>query len=157
MTRLSWHPKAALAALLVGAAGAASALLAGCTGSAGPRSAESRSAVTVRVLVRDINIRPVGVDCAGTGAYTFFHNRAPYRIVDPAGEVLAAGELPPGTSVPTFEEDLEVERVPTYCEFAVPVEVAARGGYRLVVNDRTPIVLTRDDSEGPALVAVVPS
>lgn len=144
--------RAVLAVLLVGAAGAAVAVAA--CGGAEP---EPRSAVTVRVLVRDINIRPVGVDCAGTGAYTFLHHRAPYRIVDPADEVLAAGELPPGTSVPTFDEDLEVERVPTYCEFAVPVEVAARGGYRLVVDDRTPIALTRDDSEGPALVAVVPS
>ncbi|WFE30397.1 hypothetical protein O7623_14940 [Solwaraspora sp. WMMD791] len=144
--------RAVLAALLVGAAGAAVALAA-CGGT----EPEPRSAVTVRVLVRDIDIRPVGVDCAGTGAYTFFHHRAPYRIVDPSDEVLAAGELPPGTSVPTFDEDLEVERVPTYCEFAVPVEVAARGGYRLVVDDRTPIPLTRDDSEGPALVAVVPS
>lgn len=157
------HRTGALAALLVGAAGAAVALLTGCGGAAEPDgpvqhgSAEPRSAVTVRVLVRDINLRPVGVDCAGTGPYTFFHNRAPYRIIDPDGATLAAGELPPGTSVPTFAEDLEVQRVPTYCEFAVPVEVAARDGYRLVVDDRTPIELTRDDSEGPALVAVVPS
>ncbi|WP_326551761.1 hypothetical protein [Micromonospora sp. NBC_01813] len=153
MTRSSRHRESVLAALLVGAAGAALALVA-CGGAAQP---EPRSAVTVRVLVRDINIRPVGVDCAGTGAYTFFHNRAPFRILGPAGEVLAAGELPPGTSVAAFEEDLEVERIPTYCEFAVPVEVADQDGYRLVVDDRPPIELTRDDSEGPALVAVVPS
>jgi hypothetical protein len=134
------------------------ALLAGVPALAGcGADDEPRSAVTVRVLVRDINIRPEGVDCAGTGPYTHFHNRAPYRVLDPAGEVLAEGELPPGTSVRTFEEDLEVERIPTYCEFAVPVEVATRDGYRLVVDDRTPIDLTRDDSEGPALVAVVPS
>lgn len=146
--------KSALVALLVGVAGAAPALAAGCGEPARPGPE-----TTVRVLVRDINIRPEGVDCAGTGAYSFFHNRAPYRILDPAGAVLAAGELPPGTSVPVFPEDLEVDRIPTYCEFAVPVEVAvaAGDGYQLVVDGRPPIALTRDDSEGPALVAVVPS
>jgi hypothetical protein len=118
---------------------------------------EPRSAMTVRVLVRDINIRPEGVDCAGTGPYTYFHNKAPYRVVDADGRTLAEGVLPPGRSVRTFEEDLEVERIPTFCEFAVPVTVTRRDTYRLVVDDRTPIDLTQDSSEGPALVAVVPS
>jgi hypothetical protein len=127
--------------------------LAGCGGD--PQ--EARSAMTVRVLVRDINIRPEGVDCAGTGPYTHFHNRSPFRVVDAGGETLAEGALPPGTSVRTFEEDLEVARIPTYCEFAIPVSVAARDTYRLVVDDRAPINLTKDTSEGPALVAVVPS
>ncbi|WP_328850100.1 hypothetical protein OG994_15370 [Micromonospora globbae] len=118
---------------------------------------EARSPMTVRVLVRDINIRPEGVECAGTGPYTHFHNRAPFQVTDDAGGVLAEGALPPGTSVATFEEDLGVERVPTYCEFAVPVTVAARDTYRLVVDGHPPIALTPNDSEGPALVAVVPS
>ena len=43
---------------------------------------EARKAMTVRVLVRDINIRPAGVECAGTGPYTHFHNRAPFQVVD---------------------------------------------------------------------------
>ncbi|MEU5940552.1 hypothetical protein ABZ807_15480 [Micromonospora sp. NPDC047548] len=118
---------------------------------------EARSAMTVRVLVRDINIRPVGVDCAGTGPYTHFHNRAPFRVVDPDGRTLAEGALTGGRSVPAFEEDLEVQKVPTYCEFRMPVEVARRDAYRLVVDDRAPIALTPNTSEGPALVAVVPS
>ncbi|GAA3734260.1 hypothetical protein GCM10022225_15770 [Plantactinospora mayteni] len=118
---------------------------------------EPRAAMTVRVLVRDINIRPEGVECAGTGPYTYFHNRAAYRVVDGDGATLAEGELPAGKSVRTFEEDLEVPRIPTFCEFAVPVSVAERDAYRLIVDDRRPIPLTRDDSEGPALVAVVPS
>ncbi|MEV1331370.1 hypothetical protein AB0J20_17545 [Micromonospora costi] len=118
---------------------------------------EARSATTVRVLVRDINIRPEGVECAGTGPYTHFHNRAPFQVIDADGRTLAEGALPSGTSVATFEEDLEVERVPTYCEFAVPVTVAARDAYRLVVDGHPPIALTPNDSEGPALVAVVPS
>ncbi|WDZ82849.1 hypothetical protein [Micromonospora cathayae] len=133
------------------------ALLTGAaTGCAGD-PAEARSELTVRVLVRDINLRPVGVDCAGTGPYTHFHNRAPFRLLDPDGRTLTEGKLTSGRSVPAFEEDLEVSKVPTYCEFRVPVEVARRDAYRLVVDDRPPIALTADTSEGPALVAVVPS
>ncbi|MFY1691726.1 hypothetical protein [Plantactinospora sp. WMMB782] len=137
-------PRLALPLLLL-------ASLAGCGGE------EPRAELTVRVLVRDINIRPEGVECAGTGPYTYFHNRAAYRVVDGDGETLAEGALPPGKSVRTFAEDLEVSRIPTFCEFAVPVTLADRKAYRLIVDDRRPIELTRDDSEGPALVAVVPS
>ncbi len=130
------------------------AVIAGCD-AAGP--AEPAEAATVRVLVRDINIREEGVDCAGTGGYLFFHNRAPFRVLDGTGRTLAEGQLPPGRSVRTFEEDLEVDRIPTYCEFAIPVAVPERDAYRLVVDDRTPIDLTVNNDEGRALVAVVPS
>ncbi|MCW3816746.1 hypothetical protein ONA91_20075 [Micromonospora sp. DR5-3] len=126
--------------------------LAGCGG-----AEEARSAMTVRVLVRDINIRPEGVECAGTGPYTHFHNRAPFQVIDAGGRTLAEGVLSSGTSVATFEEDLEVTRVPTYCEFSIPVELAARDAYRLVVDGHPAIDLTPNSSEGPALVAVVPS
>jgi hypothetical protein len=123
------------------------AALGGCGG-------EAASATTVRVLVRDINIREEGTDCAGTGAYTFFHNRAPFRVVDGDGETLTDGKLPPGKAVRTFGEDLEVDRIPTYCEFAVPVSVPSRDGYQIVVDGEVPIPLTSNEG---ALVAVVPS
>ncbi|MBY8874234.1 hypothetical protein K7640_20605 [Micromonospora sp. PLK6-60] len=132
-------------------------VLAGALAGCGGDEEEARAETTVRVLVRDINIRPVGVDCAGTGPYTHFHNRAPFRVVDADGRTLAEGALSTGRSVATFEEDLEVAKVPTYCEFRVPVRVARRDAYRLVVDDRPPVALTPNDSEGPALVAVVPS
>lgn len=121
-------------------------------------AAEATSPTTVRVLVRDINIREVGVDCAGTGPYVFLHRSAPYQVLDGAGKELARGELPSGTSMPAFDEDLEVKRVPTYCAFAIPVTVPERTGYRLAVGDQRPIELTvdRDNAEGPSLVAVVP-
>ncbi len=131
--------------------GAALLLAATAVGGCG---GDSASETTVRVLVRDINIREEGTDCAGTGAYTFFHNRARFRVVDAEGETLTDGRLPPGRAVRTFEEDLEVDRIPTYCEFAVPVSVPSRAGYQLVVDDEPPIPLTLD---ADALVAVVPS
>ncbi|MFJ6194731.1 hypothetical protein [Micromonospora sp. NPDC092111] len=133
-------------------------LLAGATGCGATGAAqEAVSPTTVRVLVRDINIRAEGVDCAGTGPYLYFHHRAPFRVLDPDGAALATGTLPAGTAVAAFAEDLEVDRVPTYCEFAVPVQVPQRAGYRLEVAGRPALDLTPDSSEGPALVAVVPS
>jgi hypothetical protein len=132
---------------------------AGCGGSAGAGEAagEMLSATTVRILVRDINIRAEGADCAGTGAYRYVHHRAPYRVLDTTGVELAAGDLPAGRAVAAFDEDLEVDRIPTYCAFAVDVRVPQRAAYLLEVDGRAPVTLTPDDSEGPALVAVVPS
>jgi len=135
-------------------AGYAAAALLAVAASGCSSSSASTSDTTVRVLVRDINIREEGVDCAGTGAYTYFHNRAPFRVLDSEGETVADGKLPPGKAVRTFEEDLEVERIPTYCEFAVPVSVPSRTGYQLVVDDEPAIPLTPNEG---ALVAVVPS
>ncbi|WP_328347745.1 hypothetical protein [Micromonospora sp. NBC_00421] len=132
-------------------------LLAGAGGCGGDAGAEAVTPTTVRVLVRDINIRAEGVDCAGTGPYLYFHHRASFRLLDPDGAALVTGTLPAGTAVAAFAEDLAVERVPTYCEFAVPVQVPQRAGYRLEVAGRPPIDLTPDSSEGPALVAVVPA
>lgn len=133
-------------------------LLAGTTGCGTVGATQEVVApTTVRVLVRDINIRAAGVDCAGTGPYQHFHNRSPFRVLDPDGAELASGRLPAGTSVAAFAEDLRVERVPTYCEFAVGVRVPERTSYRLEVDGRPALDLTSDSSEGPALVAVVPS
>ncbi|MGC4847279.1 hypothetical protein ACLQ3F_08580 [Micromonospora sp. DT15] len=133
-------------------------LLAGATGCGAVGAAEEAvSPTTVRVLVRDINIRAAGVDCAGTGPYQHFHNRASFRVLDPHGTALASGRLPAGTAVAAFAEDLGVERLPTYCEFAVGVRVPQRDSYRLEVDGQPALDLTPDSSEGPALVAVVPS
>ncbi|WP_444951193.1 hypothetical protein [Micromonospora ureilytica] len=133
-------------------------LLAGATGCGAVGAAqEAVDPMTVRVLVRDINIRAAGVDCAGTGPYQHFHNRAPFRVLDPDGTALASGQLSAGTAVAAFAEDLGVERLPTYCEFAVGVRVPQRASYRLEVDGHPTLDLTPDSSEGPALVAVVPS
>jgi hypothetical protein len=136
------------------AAGLVTALVAAGCGGAAPAG----SPMTVRLLVRDINLRPAGVDCAGTGPYVHVHRSASYEVLDGEGAVLHRGELPAGTAVPAFEEDLEVERIPTFCAFAIPVQVPERGGYGLVIDDRPPIALTADrqNVEGPSLVAVVP-
>ncbi|KXK60084.1 hypothetical protein E1091_13300 [Micromonospora fluostatini] len=147
--RTTTRAGALLALLLAGTAG-----VAGCTGD--DAAPEDVSATTVRVLVRDINLRPVGADCAGTGGYQYFHHKAPFRVLDGEDRALVTGTLPAGTAVAVFDEDLGVERVPTYCEFAVPVSVPQRAAYRLEVAGKPAHDLTSDSSEGPALVAVVP-
>lgn len=128
---------------------------AGCTAAS---ATEDGDPMTVRLLVREFNLREIGVDCAGSGAYLFVHNTAPYRLVDGDGKDLATGKLPVGKSIAAFEEDLEVPRVPTFCAFSVPVSVPKRSAYQLIIDDRPPIPLTddRENVEGPSLVAVIP-
>ncbi|GGJ79903.1 hypothetical protein GCM10010123_07210 [Pilimelia anulata] len=130
-------------------AGAALLLLAGLAG-CGADDTDAR----LRLLVRDINIRPVGSECAGTGGYAHLHRRADFRVTDGTGATLATGELPAGVAVP-FDEALDIPREPTYCEFSAPVRVPRREVYRLVVPGGPPIPLT--STAGAALVAVVPS
>jgi hypothetical protein len=123
--------------------------VAGC----GPAQEAAAPSHTVRLLVRDSNLRPVGVDCAGSGPFLAYHRTARFRVLDGAGETVGEGTLPAGTSVQALKEDLEVERVPTFCRFEFGVDVRERGTYQLAVDGRDPIPLTR---KGASLVAVVP-
>ena len=108
---------------------------------------------TVQLLIRDSNLREVGVDCAGSGAFLAFRRREVARVVDTAGETVGSGTLPSGTSVPALKEDLEIDRVPTFCEFEFGVAVQERDAYQLAVDGRRdPDSLT---SKGNDLVAVI--
>ncbi|MCP2164069.1 hypothetical protein [Goodfellowiella coeruleoviolacea] len=131
---------------------------------AGPETASDQPAAQpgagmgVRVLVRDMNLRPEGVDCAGAGPYLYLHRSAPFEVRDGGGAALARGELPSGTSVRALPEDLGVDRIPTFCQFTFSVTVPDRTGYQLVVDDAAPIDLAvnRDDPASPILVGVIP-
>lgn len=102
-------------------------LLAGATGCGAVGAAqEAVDPMTVRVLVRDINIRAAGVDCAGTGPYQHFHNRAPFRVLDPDGAALASGQLSAGTAVAAFAEDLGSSACPPTANS--PSECGCRSG-----------------------------
>ncbi|MBM7791077.1 hypothetical protein [Tenggerimyces flavus] len=126
-------------------------VVAGCGGSPGPPAAPSH---TVQLLVRDSNLREVGVDCSGSGPYLAFHRTAKFRVVDDAGDTMGEGTLPAGTSVPALKEDLEVDRVPTFCQFEFGVALPDGDAYQLAVDGRRdPIPLT---SKGKDLVAVIP-
>lgn len=136
------HGRALIAAVL---------LAAGCGGA---EPAAPPPSHTVQLLVRDSNLREVGVDCAGSGPFLAFHRTAKFRVVDNAGDTVGSGTLPAGTSVPALKEDLEVDRVPTFCQFEFGVAVQERDAYQLAVDgERDPIPLT---SKGNDLVAVIP-
>ncbi|MGH3447133.1 MAG: hypothetical protein ACRDP4_05875, partial [Nocardioidaceae bacterium] len=114
-------------------------------------------AATLHLLVRNINIRKVGQDCSGAGAYLFIHHSARFRIEDEGGDVVATGQIPVGTAAQAFDDDLGVSRVPTFCEFTMPVRLDVRDGYRLRVRGHEPIGLHAAGHRHPrALVAVVP-
>ncbi|NHC14764.1 hypothetical protein [Motilibacter deserti] len=141
---------------------AAAALLgAGCTGSEDDADAAAEATPTeqrtVRLLVRDANIREVGEACSGAGGYIYVHPTAPFTITDAAGAAVTTGTIPAGTARPALEQDLGVERVPTFCEFSIPVKVPVGDGYRLVLDEGNPIPLTKQDDEveGKILVGVL--
>lgn len=135
---------------LTGVAVVALVVVAGCGGSPGPAPPTH----TVQLLVRDSNLREVGVDCSGSGPYLAFHRTAKFRVVDDAGDTLGEGTLPAGKAVPALKEDLEVDRVPTFCRFEFGVALQKSDAYELAIDgQRTPIPLT---SQGKDLVAVIP-
>jgi hypothetical protein len=114
---------------------------------------------TVRLLVRDGNLRVEGSDCAGSGGLIYIHPSSPFRIEDGEGTTLDSGELPAGTAVKALDEDFGVaKRIPSFCEFAFPVSVAEAGEYHLVIDGRSPLALTvqEDETEGRLLVALIP-
>ena len=107
--------------------------LAACTGDAGLD-------YRMTLEVRDAGIRTPGTECAGSRPFLFVHRDAPYRVEEAtSGEEIASGELPPGTAVEAFPEDLEVPRVPTFCRFRFTVALPRAGDYRLVLEEGEPL------------------
>jgi len=137
-------------------------LAGGCTGGddgaaeakATPTPKEQR---TVRLPVRDGNIRQVGEPCSGAGGYLYIHADAPFTVTDAAGSAAATGTMPQGKARAALDEELGVPRVPTFCEFSVPVTVPAGTGYSLTFDRGDPIPLTAQDDkvEGKILVGVL--
>ncbi|WP_344885377.1 hypothetical protein [Allokutzneria multivorans] len=116
-------------------------LLAGCGG----------ASTEVKLLVRDGTVRSVGSECSGTGAYASLHRSAKFVVRGVGGEQVASGVLPAGKAVAALEEDLEVPRVPTFCELTFEVSLPAADAYDLVV-DGEPIRLQRKDNQAVGMV-----
>ena len=113
----------------------------------------------MRLLVRDGSLRVDGSPCSGSGGLIYLHRSAPFSVLDDKGQELAAGELPAGKAVKALDKDFgNARRIPTNCEFSVPVAVAESPSYQLVVEGGAPIKLTPQDNpeEGLLLVALVP-
>jgi len=92
--------------------------------------------------VMDGNVREPGVECAGARPFLYVHAGARFDVTDAGGEVLASGPLPPGVAVEAFNDDLEVDRVPTFCVFTVSIELPDRAAYRLVLEEGDPVSFT---------------
>lgn len=120
---------------------------------AGP-SERGSAASSVRLLVRDGDLRVAGSDCSGGGGYDYLHHTARFALAAPDGRVLTHGALPAGRAVPALSLSTGNARVvPTYCEFDLVVEVPPAAGYRLLLRDGAPVALT---PVGPVLAGEVP-
>jgi hypothetical protein len=135
----------------------------GCSSGSSEEPQDERAAEgekrTVRLLVRDGNLRIEGSDCSGSGGLIFIHSDAPYRVEDGDGNELASGSLPAGTAVKALDKGFgNARRIPSNCEFAFPVTVPEAQSYQLVVDDGAPVPLKAQDNEteGPLLVGLVP-
>jgi hypothetical protein len=119
------------------AVAAAVALVAACGGDGGVDA-------ELRVVVPDNNIREEGVECAGARPFRAIHRGTAYSIEDPAGEVVADGELPSGRAENADPSvDWGVERIPTVCVFELEVDLPERARYRLVLPDTLPVEFER--------------
>ena len=149
--------------LLAPVLAAAAVLAAGCSSGEDGGSDVEREATgeerTIRLLVRDGSLRVDGSPCSGSGGLIHIHRSAAFRVQNDKGEELASGELPAGKAVKALDMDFgNARRIPTNCEFSVPVSVADSTSYLLVVDGREPIELAAQDNpdEGPILVGLVP-
>lgn len=116
---------------------AAVALVAACGGDGGIDA-------ELRVVVPDNNIREEGVECAGARPFRAIHRGTAYSIEDPAGEVVADGELPSGRAENADPSvDWGVERIPTVCVFDVEADLPERARYRLVLPETLPVEFER--------------
>ena len=116
---------------------AAVVLVAACGGDSGIDA-------ELRIVVPDNNIREEGVECAGARPFRAIHRGTDYSIEDPAGEVVADGELPPGRAENADPSvDWGVERIPTVCVFDVDVDLPERARYRLVLPETLPLEFER--------------
>jgi hypothetical protein len=94
----------------------------------------------LRIVVPDNNIREEGVECAGARPFRAIHRGTAYSIADPAGEVVAAGELPAGRAENADPSvDWGVERIPTVCVMKLELDLPERARYRFVLPDAVPL------------------
>jgi hypothetical protein len=93
--------------------------LVGCAAS--ETESSSGSSVTVRLVIPDGNIRPPDVPCTGAGGFQYAHPEASYVIENAAGQAVASGSLPQGTSEKAWNLDLGGRRQPTVCVMMLEV------------------------------------
>jgi hypothetical protein len=130
---------AALAAALVGGAA--------CSGSAAEVEA------SIRLVVRDKNIRTEGVECAGARPFHYVHAGAPFTIEAGDGSVVAEGTLPAGRAENAEPGvDWGVDRIPTFCVVELEVDLPERPRYRLRLERGRPLEFVPEEGEPVVLL-----
>jgi hypothetical protein len=131
------------------AAGLAAALVvgAGCSGSAADVEA------SIRLVVRDKNIRTEGVECAGARPFHHVHAGAPFTIEAEDGSVVAEGTLPAGHAENAEPGvDWGVDRIPTFCVVELQVDLPERPRYRLRLERGRPLEFAVEEGTVEVLV-----
>jgi hypothetical protein len=99
----------------------------------------------ITLEVRDGWIRVPGSECAGSRPLLYVHRDAEFQIEARSdGRVVSEGALPAGEAVKAVDEDLESERVPTFCRFRFEVSIPGNGDYEFVMDEGTPVDFSID-------------
>jgi hypothetical protein len=108
-------------------AGFAAALVATLVGCVGCSSSGADVETSIRLVVRDKNIRTEGVECAGARPFHYVHAGAPFTIEADDGTVVADGTLPAGRAENAEPGvDWGVDRIPTFCVVELEVDLPER-------------------------------
>ncbi|MFJ2033640.1 hypothetical protein [Streptosporangium sp. NPDC087985] len=140
---------AAVGALLLGAT-----FVTGCASESHAADVETQ---TIRLIIPDGNLRPLGTSCAGAGPYRFAHQEAPFAIEDGNGNEVARGVLPAGTSEKIMDVDFgAVKRQPTMCVMLLKVDAVRKPDeYLMVIDGRAALPIKKSDNVGIAGEVVV--
>ena len=104
----------------------------------------------VTLQVRDGWIREPGTECSGSRPFLYVHKDAAFLVEEGDGEEkISEGSLPAGVAEEAVDEDLEAERVPTFCTFQFTVSVPEPGDYELIFDEGAPLEfsVTEEPSE----------
>jgi len=124
------------------------ALLAGCAAPAGAGD-------TVRLVIKDNELRVPGDPCNGPGPFKDVHATAAYAVRDADGNVLGEGELPQGVAGKMLDIDFNGIAEPTKCTFALVASIPDDSDEAyLDIGERTGIVMmkNRDDDVWEAIL-----
>jgi hypothetical protein len=129
------------------------ALAAALTAGAGCAGSAAEVEASIRLVVRDKNIRTEGVECAGARPFHYVHAGAPFTIEAEDGTVVADGTLPAGRAENAEPGvDWGVDRIPTFCVLELEVDLPERPRYRLRLERGRPLEFVVDEEPVVLLV-----
>ena len=130
----------------------AAAAVAGCSDHTAPHG----SALTVRVIVPDVQLRPPGSVCYGTGAFADVNPSGSFRLA--AGRSTVTGSVPAGQAAKAYDKDFgHAAKVPTVCVLALTMaSVPAAVDYTLTVSGQAPVSFSAAQISGRTVTVTLP-